>query len=212
MNLKKRSLKDCGLYVIIDREISGDRDIVEITRDVLRGGADIIQLRDKLSNDRSLIIAAKRIKDLACEYGTIFIINDRSDIALISGADGVHLGQDDMSPVEARKILGDKIIGFSTHSIEQIEAAARKPIDYIGIGPIFKSSTKTALEPIGSSILRNIFDRCNVPYFPIGGINLKNIHELTDIGVRGIAVTSSAIGKSDVCGSVRELKKTLKGD
>ena len=135
-------LRDCKLYVIIDGNLIQGRDFLKVADSALRGGADIIQLRDKSSDDRSLLQYAKALEGLTKRYNRFLIINDRVDIARLIGADGVHLGQEDVPVEEARKILKRKIIGISTHSVEQAKKAERKGADYIGIGPIYRTKTK----------------------------------------------------------------------
>ena len=202
-------LKNCRLYVIIDRDVLKTRDIVKAAEGALRGGADIIQLRDKSSCARSLVQYAKRIKALAKKYKRPFILNDRVDIARAVNADGVHLGQGDIPIEEARKILGKKIIGVSAHNLRQAKKAQRKGADYIGIGPIFKTPTKKQLRPIGPSILPGIRKQVDIPFFAIGGIALANIKEVKKRGADRIAVVSSAIKPVNVCRAVKQLKEAI---
>lgn len=202
-------LKDCKIYVIIDRDVIKNRDILKVTKDVLRGGADIIQLRDKSSDDKKLLQYARAIKKVTKKYKRRFIINDRVDIARIIGADGVHLGQDDIPIEEARKILGKKIIGVSTHNLEQAKKAVRRGADYIGIGPVFKSPTKKRLPPIGPSILGRAGKTINIPFFAIGGISLDNITEVKKAGAGRVAVISQAIKTKNVYRSVKRLKEAI---
>lgn len=202
-------MKDSKLYVIIDRELIKNRDILKVAKEVLRGGADIIQLRDKSSDDGKLLQYARVIKRITKRYKRPFIINDRVDIALIVGADGVHLGQDDIPIEEARKILGKKIIGISTHNLTQAKNAQKRGASYIGIGPIFKTKTKNALSPIGLSILRRISKAIHIPFFAIGGISFDNIEDVKRAGVPGIAVISQAIKTENVYRSVKMLKEAM---
>jgi thiamine-phosphate pyrophosphorylase len=195
--------------VIIDRNTVKGRNISKIAEDALRGGADIIQLRDKSSEDTSLLESAKAIKDIAKKYRRLFIVNDRADIAAAAGADGVHLGQGDLPIGEARKVLGRKIIGISTHSLKQARKAERDGADYVGIGPIFKTKTKKGLSPIGSSILRSVSRAIDIPFFAIGGISCNNITDVKKTGTGRIAVVSSAIKRKNVYESVKRLKKAI---
>lgn len=202
-------LKDFKLYVIIDRDLVKNRNILKIASEALRGGADIIQLRHKSSDDRGFLRDAMAIKEITRKYNRPLIINDRADIARIAGADGVHLGQGDIPIEEARKILGKKIIGISTHSVEQAKDAEKRGADYVGIGPIFKTKTKKGLSPIGLSILRPIGKTIDIPAFAIGGISLNNIKKLRNAGVSRIAVASQAIKSRDVYQSVKRLKEEV---
>ena len=203
------SLKNCKLYVIIDSGMIGERDILKIAEDVLRGGADIIQLRDKSSDDKTLLQRAKAIKKIANKYKRPFILNDRADLARIIDADGVHLGQDDIPIEEARKIIGKKIIGISTHSVEEAKNAKERGADYIGIGPIFKTKTKKRALPIGLSVLRRVSKAIDIPSFAIGGISPDNIPAIKKSNATQVAIASSAIKNREVCQSVRKLKEKI---
>lgn len=202
-------LKNCKLYVIIDKDIIKKRDIIGIAEEVMRGGADIIQLRDKSTCDKKLLQQAKAVRNITKRYKRLFIINDRVDIACIIDADGVHLGQGDISVKEARKILGKKIIGVSTHNTKQSKKAERIGADYIGIGPIFKSKTKKGLLPIGVTMLRRVSKITRIPFFAIGGITLKNISHIKKAGADRVAVASSALEGKSVYDSVKRLKEAL---
>ncbi len=153
----------------------------EQVRKFAAGGATFVQLRDKTNSPREFYEAAVLAVDAARELGVRILINDRVDIALACGADGVHLGQDDLSPMAARKLLGDKaIIGFSTHSLEQAQNAAKLPVDYIAIGPIFPTSTKQNADPAvgldGLNAVRNAIGA--IPLVAIGGIAPENIADV----------------------------------
>lgn len=203
-------MKDCKLYVIIDRNLIKGRDILKVTKDALRGGADIIQLRDKLSDDGAFLRYARDIKKVTNRYNRPFIINDRIDVARIVDADGVHLGQGDIPIEEARKILGKKIIGISTHNLKQAKDAQNRGANYIGIGPVFKTGTKKGLTPIGLSILRRISKAIDIPFFVIGGISFNNIEEVKKAGAPRVAVASCAIKTKNIYQSVKRLKNILK--
>lgn len=202
-------LKSCRLYVIIDRDVIKERPLLKIVEDVFSGGADIIQLRDKSSDDGNFLECARDVKKIANKYKRLFLINDRVDIARIVDADGVHLGQNDIPIEKARKILGKKIIGASTHNLRQAREAERKGADYIGVGSIFKSETKKDSSPIGLSILHRINKAINIPFFAIGGVSLRNIAEVKKAGGDRVAVVSSAIKARDVYSGVKNLKKQL---
>ena len=147
-----------GLYVILDTSIaSRDADILEIAKKAIFGGADILQLRAKNLLDRKILNIGQAIKSLTAKSQTLFVFNDRTDLANIVDADGVHLGQDDLPVQQARKILGkDKIIGVSTHSVEQTRAAEKEGADYIAIGPIFATATKPKATPLGPEISESV--------------------------------------------------------
>lgn len=188
-------MKIKGLYAIIDNSIRPDLSNIEITKKVLAGGAQILQLRGKGLSSRELLEQAREVRELTRKTGATFIINDRADIALLSGADGVHLGQDDLPISEARKILGrGKMIGISTHNIEQALKAEQEGADYIGFGPIFDTKTKAdAEEAKGVSALKEVKSKVSIPVIAIGGINLENVGEVMDAGSDGAAVISAII-------------------
>ena len=158
-------------------------------RSAVSGGVGMLQLREKQMTDLELLTVAQRYS-AACKTCDIpFIVNDRLDIALACGAEGVHLGQDDMPAADARKIAGEHfIIGLSTHTPEQIEAAARQPVDYIGVGPIWETPTKPGRPPVGVELVRYATEHARQPFFAIGGIDAHNAGAIVEAGARGISV------------------------
>jgi len=191
-------LKIKGLYAIIDNSVRPDISNVEIARRVLFGGAKAIQLRGKGLSSKELLSQAREIRELSKKTGAMLIVNDRADIALLSDADGVHLGQDDLPIAEARKILGSgKLIGISTHNLEQAIKAGAAGADYIGFGPVFGTKTKAdAEEAKGLEALREITNSVKIPVAAIGGITLENAKEVAKAGADAVAVIS-AIAKAD---------------
>jgi thiamine-phosphate pyrophosphorylase len=158
----------------------------------------MIQLRDKVAGPRQLLREAHQIAQLCRERGVCFIVNDRLDLALAADADGVHLGQDDLPPRNARALLGtSKFLGVSTHSLEQALRAAEQGADYLGIGPVFATVTKaTGYEPVGCDTIRQLRARIDIPIVAIGGIRLSNVGAVIQSGATGVAVIS-AIGDTD---------------
>lgn len=190
MNWKKQQLKNSRLYLILDNPACGFKNLKKILVKAIEGGVDIIQLRDKKSPAKSLIRSALILKKIARKHHIPFIINDRLDVAIAVDADGIHLGQDDMPVRLARKLLGnDKIIGLSTHSIKEIKAAQKEPIDYLGFGPVFKTATKPALKPKGIGMLENALKVSKLPIFAIGGIEEKTLSVIIS---RNIPITRAA--------------------
>ncbi|MBU4376445.1 MAG: thiamine phosphate synthase [Candidatus Omnitrophica bacterium] len=202
-------MKNFKLYVIIDKNAVGKRSVLKVAENVLRGGADIIQLRDKISSDAVLIKEATALRRLTKRHKKIFIINDRVDIALATDADGTHLGQEDMPIKCARKILPGKIIGISTHNLKQALKAERDGADYIGIGPVFRSPSKPKSESLGPHILKKIKQKVNIPFFAIGGIDIKKIKDLKKFDAHRIAVISAVIKSKDVYRRTCLLKREL---
>ncbi|OGW53990.1 MAG: thiamine-phosphate diphosphorylase [Nitrospirae bacterium RBG_13_43_8] len=186
-----------GLCFITDRKVSG-LSYEDMTHKVLLKGVRWIQFRDKKRSRREIYQNAIRLRRLTKDYDAVFVVNDFPDIALCCGADGVHLGQDDLPLKEARKIMGrDRIIGISTHSLEQAAEAERDGADYIGVGPVFPTLTKDAGRPKGIAMLREIRKQVNIPVVAIGGISLENISSVLQTRVDAVAV-ASAILRGDI--------------
>lgn len=182
----------------------------DITTMVLRGGVKWVQYRDKVRSRREIYEEAVRLRKSTKDYNAILIVNDYTDIAYCVNADGVHLGQDDLPLKGARRIIGKKkIIGISTHNLEQAIEAERDGADYIGFGPVFQTMTKDAGEPKGTDMLREVKTKVKIPVVAIGGINLENIMSVLDTGIDAIAV-ASAILIGDIEENVRRFMDFLK--
>jgi thiamine-phosphate pyrophosphorylase len=172
-----------GAYVITSN------DHLKIAREACEGGARIIQYRDKTSTRQEMLEIADKIREITKEFNSLFIVNDFIDIAHISGADGVHLGQDDVPIQRAREVTPEGfIIGISTHSLEKACEAEKAGADYIGIGPVFATPTKKNYTPIGFPVVREVLANVGIPIVAIGGLNLENISELIEIGIKNIAM------------------------
>ena len=207
-----------GLYVITDAALGGGH--LAIARAALDGGANILQLRDKVSSLRHILPIAHQLRRLTHDAGALFIVNDRVDVALWSHADGVHLGLDDFPPGAARQLLGDNaLIGVSCHSPREAELAAQGGADYIGAGAIFATQTKSdAGAGIGLENLSAICRATTLPVAAIGGINARNIGTLAPAGARMACVISAVTGPSHapldvetMTRAVRELKAAFFG-
>jgi thiamine-phosphate pyrophosphorylase len=178
----------------------------------IRGGADCLQLREKDLDGAEFLTRAKQFASLCREQGVISIINDRADIALLADADGVHVGQEDLPCGEARKILGpSKIIGVSTHRIEQARKAVADGADYIGVGPIYRSGTKPRDFVAGLEYARTCAAEIAIPSVAIAGITDVNIDEVISTGIAAVAVTAAVAGCDDVEEAARRLKLHLVG-
>lgn len=187
------------IYPITDVSISKLSHLEQVER-LIAGGADLIQLRDKNAAPKDFYAAAKEVVKLARPKNVKIIINDRVDIALAADADGVHLGQEDLPPEQARKILGEKaIIGFSTHSIEQITEAIKFPVDYLAIGPIFPTSSKENPDQIvGIEMIKEARRVTgNFPLAAIGGITFENAESVFKSGADSIALISAILNPSN---------------
>lgn len=188
-----------GLYVICDPAFSKGRDILAVASEAIRGGAMVIQLRDKAHSVRELYPVAMKLAKLASEKGALFIVNDSVELAMAAGADGVHLGQDDMPVKAARKAAGEgMIIGISTHNLDEALAAQEEGADYIGYGPMFKTSTKDAGAPKGIEGLRALREGIKIPIVAIGGIDADNAAEVIAAGADAVAVISAVSEADDV--------------
>jgi len=190
------------LYAISDASFG---DPVRLAQALFDGGARLVQVRNKKAGARSLFNQVESILKRAPADASV-IVNDRVDVARITGAAGVHLGQSDIGVVEARRILGpDQIIGFSTHNLEQALAASKLPADYIAVGPIFPTSTKLDAEPVvGLEKLATICKAVQKPVVAIGGIRLENAAEVLAAGPHSIAVVSDLLSAADIQARVRE--------
>ncbi|TVX99991.1 thiamine phosphate synthase [Cohnella terricola] len=172
--------------------------MLEVIESALRGGADIVQLRDKISSKRELVEKAKRLKDLTARYGVPLIVNDHPDVALAADADGVHLGQEDMPISVAREILGPKrIVGLSTHRIEQARAAEWEGADYIGVGPVFPTATKPGRQAVTTAYVSQAAADIRIPCVAIGGITENNADEVLKAGARRLCAVSAIVGHDD---------------
>jgi thiamine-phosphate pyrophosphorylase len=207
--LKNPFTKNRALYLITDRTISG-LSHVEMTRQAISTGIKIIQLREKLMSKREFYKEALSVRTLSVRHRMILIINDYVDIAMAVDADGVHLGQEDMPLEEARRIFGkNKIIGVSTHTLKQAIDAERRGADYIGFGPIFKTTTKDAGHPKGINSLIEVKRHIKIPVVAIGGINLENVSDVLRVRVDAVAV-ASAILSGDMKTNIKRFLTTMK--
>ena len=190
-----------GICFITDRTYS-DIPFDEMVKLVLDAGITCIQYREKQRTRREICDMAIKLRELTRSYNAVFIINDYADIALAVEADGVHLGQDDLPLREARKIMGRRIIGISTHSLEQAKEAEAGGADYIGFGPVFPTTTKDAGAPKGVDILTIIKQNCSIPVVAIGGISSGTIADVMNAGADAVAV-ATAICKGDITQNVK---------
>ena len=181
------------IYPITDKRMARSRDHLSILKELVRGGARIVQIRDKLTPAAELLRDIRQCVDFASNKKVTLILNDRCDLVLCSGVSGVHLGQDDLPPEPARFLLGEKsIIGFSTHSIQQVRKASAMPVQYIGFGPVFPTSSKEDPSPVvGLTRLRHACRQSSLPVVAIGGIGLKQVRAVLDAGAASAAVVSA---------------------
>ena len=199
------------LYAVTDRSWLGNRTLAEQVEDTLKGGATFIQLREKELDFDDFVKEARAIKTLTDAYKIPFVINDAVEVALAVDADGVHVGQDDidqddMAAGELRKRIGDKIIGVSADTVELALKAEADGADYIGVGAIYATATKTDAEVVPFETIAAICQAVTIPVVAIGGLNETNIHNLAGTGVDGVALVSAIFAKDDIVRATRELR------
>jgi thiamine-phosphate pyrophosphorylase len=201
----------CVLYVITDETIGGGLTHAEIAERAIAGGADAIQLRDKTCGCLKLCQVGRVLRTITMKTGTLFIVNDRLDVALACGADGVHLGQDDIRAGVARQIAPPGfIIGVSVGTVDEALRAEQDGADYHAVSPVFSTASKNDAGPgRGLRVLREIRQKVSVPVIAIGGINLDNVHEVITAGADGVAVISSVVGSKDITAAAQELRKRI---
>jgi thiamine-phosphate pyrophosphorylase len=205
-----KSLDNIKLYCFSPGKFLKGRNPFELVAAQIRGGADVIQLREKEMSKRDRLDFGLKLRELTRQEGVLFIVNDDVDLALILDADGVHLGQDDIPIRFARPLMKDKIIGVSTHSLNQAEEAVASGADYIGVGPVFETATKEDRENlVGLNLLPKIKDICPIPYVAIGGIGKDNIASLAEAGCHRAAVISDIMLAPDIVQRCRMIKKLL---
>lgn len=203
-----RTVKDAMLlYAVTDRSWVGTQTLMEQVECALKGGATCIQLREKHLDAEDFLQEALEMKKLCKKYSVPFLINDNVEIAIGSGADGVHVGQSDMEAGNVRELLGpDKIIGVSAQTVEQAKKAEAAGADYLGVGAVFSTSTKLDAREVSHEVLKEICAAVKIPVVAIGGISKKNIPELSGSGADGVALVSAIFGAEDIEAECRELK------
>lgn len=205
MNFDKNSLL---LYAVTDRFWLGDETLYSQVEKALQGGATFIQLREKELDDYNFFEEAVRIKKLCEDYKVPFIINDNVGIAIKTDADGVHVGQSDMEAGDVRKLIGDnKILGVSAQTVEQALMAEKRGADYIGVGAVFPTSSKSDAVEVSYEELKAICNAVNIPVVAIGGISKDNVMKLAGSGIYGIAVISALFAQPDIKTAAITLKE-----
>jgi thiamine-phosphate pyrophosphorylase len=210
--MKKPWLDDFRLYLITDRKLfSAACSLYFALEDALSAGVKAIQLREKDLSIRELLDVAHWMRDLTNEYGAKLVINDRVDIALAAGADGVHLGQQSMPPDAVRKIAGNKlIIGVSAHGLDEAVAAEKSGADFITIGPVYKTPSKLKYgNPINIETIKEVKSRISIPVLAIGGIKKARVHEVREAGADGIAMISAILTAEDIQKTTEEFLRLL---
>lgn len=202
-----KSKIDYSLYLCTDRSLMTAPTLEQAVNDAIKGGCTVVQLREKHATSREFYQLALSLKRITGYYGIPLIINDRLDIAAAVNAEGVHLGQKDLSADIARAVLGEeKIIGVSANNLQAAINAELDGADYIGVGAVFQTSTKTDTKPVTIDKLKEIRSAVKIPMVAIGGIKRSNISQLNGTGINGVAVVSAVIGSKNITAAARELK------
>ena len=201
---RHRRLAAARLYLVCDAQPDA------FLRQALAGGVDMVQLRCKHAPDEEILAAAVRFRSLCREYDALLIINDRPDLAAAADADGVHIGQDDVPPARARQTVGrDRLLGLSTHTPGQVDAAARAGVDYIGVGPVNLTPTKPGRPAVGLELVRHASAHSPVPFFAIGGIHADNLAAVRAAGAGRVAVVRALTESGDPEAAARALRAGL---
>ncbi|HUU85501.1 MAG TPA: thiamine phosphate synthase [Phycisphaerae bacterium] len=199
------------LYVLITEELCNG-DWLNVAEAAIDGGADCLQLREKLLPDGELLERARRFVALCRRREVVSIINDRPDLAVLADADGVHVGQEELPASDARRIIGpDRIVGLSTHTIEQAQAAADQSPDYLAVGPMFATTTKPQDHIAGPQTLARVRRMTSLPLVAIGGIEAENVAAVVEAGGRCVCVCNAVIAQADVAGAARRIRERLTG-
>jgi thiamine-phosphate pyrophosphorylase len=200
---RRTRLAAARLYLVIEADAA--RSVVPAA---LAGGVDVVQLREKHAPDSEIVAAGRELRAACSAAGALFVVNDRPDLAVACGADGLHLGQEDQAVREARRVVGDELlIGLSTHSPAQLDAACRDPeVDYLGVGPVFETATKPGLEAVGVELVRYAQSHATKPWFAIGGIDAARAAE---IGAERIAVVRAIRDAADPRAAAAELREAI---
>jgi thiamine-phosphate pyrophosphorylase len=207
--LRRERLRTARLYLCCGARPNGE-DPEPLLRAALNGGVDIVQLREKELPRRETELAALTFRRLCDTYSALFVVNDDPDLARACDADGVHVGQDDTSPDEARAMLGpDAIVGLSTHSKEQIAASAGQLVDYISVGPIWETPTKEGRPAVGLELIRHAAESAPHPFFAIGGIDAGNAAQVVDAGARRLCVVRAIRDANDPTAAAEELRNAF---
>ncbi len=211
MPSNKNRLNTAKLYLILDAQVLDHASLLKALKESVRFGIDIVQLRDKINGAKDILAFCHEAKAI-CRGKALFIVNDRVDVSLLAGADGVHVGQDDISYAQARRLLGPKaLIGVSCQNWAQAQQAQKDGADYIGFGSVFKTKTKPDRHPMDIKLLQQVWQGMSIPVFPIGGISRGNISVLADQGIARVAVCRDILLAKNMGKSIREFQKILRG-
>jgi len=202
--------KNLLLYAVTDRHWTGEKNLIQQTEEAIRGGATFVQIREKNLDEQEFEQEAIQLKKLCEKYKIPFVVNDNVQLAKKIDADGVHIGQEDMNPTEARKILGEqKIIGVSAQTVEEALLAEKQGADYLGVGAVFHTGSKDDAIEVPPETLKSICKAVKIPVVAIGGITKDNVSELKNSGICGISVISAIFAQKDIISATKDLKERV---
>ncbi|HEX4085117.1 MAG TPA: thiamine phosphate synthase [Chthoniobacteraceae bacterium] len=205
-----KRLEDCRLYGILDLGYVSPAEIIHVAARMVEGGVDILQLRAKNFIPDDVRWFAEQIHPVTSEAGVPFVINDFPEVAAEIGAEGVHIGQDDLPVDRAREQAGYRtMIGKSTHSVAQAMAAAAEDVDYLGFGPLYATPTKPTYPPIGTQEIRTVHEMIKKPVFCIGGIHFENLRAVLDAGAQRVVIVSAILKAGDITAYCKKVKDLL---
>lgn len=209
--IEEKNLKESlNLYLVTDSNILRERDFYKCIEEAIKSGVTMVQLREKETSGKEFLEKSIKLREITRKYNIPLIINDRVDIAMICDADGVHVGQSDIDVKYVRKLIGeDKIIGVSARTVEQAKKAKKDGADYLGIGAMFSTSTKTDAKNVSSKTLNEIIKEVHIPFVLIGGINLENVCELKKFNPDGYALVSGILSATDISNRVKLWKDKI---
>lgn len=202
---------DLLLYAVTDRAWLGDNTLYEQVKSALNGGVTIVQLREKNLNKEEFLQEAIEINALCKQFNVPFIVNDDVEIAIKSDADGVHIGQNDADAKSVRKAIGNKILGVSVQTVEQVKKAVSDGADYLGVGAVFPTGTKSDAVDVSYEVLCEICESVDIPVVAIGGINKSNMAKLSGSKISGVALVSAIFAAKDIENECKTLRATSQG-
>ena len=212
MPSSKNHLKSAKLYLILDAQVLDYAKLLQVLKESVRFGIDIVQLRDKFGSAQDILTFCKHAVKIT-RHQIPFILNDRLDLAVLAKVQGVHVGQEDVSCLDARKFLGSKaIIGVSCQNLAQAVKAQKDGADYLGFGSVFKTKTKPERSPMYLALLGRVLNMIKIPVFPIGGIDQKNINVVTAVGATRVAVCRDILLAKDIAHAVQGFKQSLSNE
>lgn len=200
-----------GIYGITAEKFSLGRSNIDVVADMIQGGISVLQYREKENKTaREKLKECLAIRKMTRQAGVLFIVNDEVDIALLSDADGVHIGQDDLPIEEVRKLIGDRIIGLSTHNSRQAQDAILSGADYIGVGPLFATQTKdNVCEPVGLDYLNYVVNHVDIPFVAIGGIKQHNLNSVLNVGAKTVCLVTEIVGSDNISKTVKDINRMI---